>query len=109
MATERAVAKAKHKDHNHTHGTDSGSHEARRDPVCGMPVDSGTGKPSATYEGRTYHFCSEACRSKFLAAPGDYETAEDPVCGMKVGRATAKHFVRHEGQEIGRASCRERV
>ncbi|TIW85735.1 MAG: YHS domain-containing protein, partial [Mesorhizobium sp.] len=45
-----------------------------------------------------YHFCSQGCRTKFVADPGKFLTATDPVCGMSVDRATAKHFVRHEGQ-----------
>jgi multidrug efflux pump subunit AcrA (membrane-fusion protein)/YHS domain-containing protein len=44
-----------------------------RDPVCGMQVDPS--KPSrhqATYNGTTYSFCSESCKSKFLANPEKY-------------------------------------
>ncbi|TIN09054.1 heavy metal translocating P-type ATPase [Mesorhizobium sp.] len=69
-----------------------------RDPVCGMTVDTAAGKPSATFNGHNYHFCSEGCRTKFLKEPEAFLTATDPVCGMKVERATAKHFVRHEGK-----------
>jgi Cu+-exporting ATPase len=69
-----------------------------RDPVCGMTVDTAAGKPSATFSGHSYHFCSEGCRTKFLKEPEAFLTATDPVCGMKVERATAKHFVRHEGK-----------
>ncbi|MDD5154952.1 MAG: heavy metal translocating P-type ATPase [Candidatus Omnitrophica bacterium] len=37
-----------------------------KDPVCGMEVDeSGTFK--LTQEGRTYYFCSQHCKDKFLA------------------------------------------
>jgi Cu+-exporting ATPase len=69
-----------------------------RDPVCGMSVDPGAGKPSAEHGGRLFHFCSAGCRTKFVAEPEKYLTATDPVCGMNVDRATAKHFSRHEGQ-----------
>ncbi|MBZ9731916.1 heavy metal translocating P-type ATPase [Mesorhizobium sp. CA18] len=69
-----------------------------RDPVCGMTVDPAAGKPTAEHGGRTFHFCSERCRTKFQAEPEGYLTATDPVCGMSVDRACAKHFVRHEGQ-----------
>ncbi|MGO7418909.1 YHS domain-containing protein, partial [Rhizobium ruizarguesonis] len=34
-----------------------------RDPVCGMTVDPRAGKPSLDHDGRTYHFCSEGCRT----------------------------------------------
>ena len=90
-------------DHQHEHAAEnghsrSGEDAVIRDPVCGMTVDPGAGKPTADHDGHTYHFCSESCRAKFVKAPENYLTATDPVCGMKVDRATAKHFARHEGQ-----------
>ncbi|ESY83528.1 Copper-transporting P-type ATPase [Mesorhizobium sp. LNHC221B00] len=93
-----------HSDHDHhTHGGCCAPKAAAvdavlRDPVCGMAVDPAAGKPTAEHGGRLYHFCSEGCRTKFLAEPEKYLTATDPVCGMSVDRATARHFVRHEGQ-----------
>jgi Cu+-exporting ATPase len=88
-------------DHDHGHHTPAPVAESGagtvRDPVCGMTVDPSAGKPAAEHRGHAYHFCSERCRSKFLADPDAYLTAEDPVCGMEVDRASAKHFVRHEG------------
>ncbi|MEI1248125.1 heavy metal translocating P-type ATPase [Rhizobium aouanii] len=71
-----------------------------RDPVCGMIVDPQAGKPSLDHDGRTYHFCSEGCRTKFAAAPEDYLTAKDPVCGMTVDRSTAKHFLKVDGEKF---------
>ena len=88
-------------DHDHRHHTPAPAAESDtamvRDPVCGMTVDPSAGKPTVEHRGHAYHFCSERCRTKFLADPGAYLTAEDPVCGMEVDRASAKHFVRHEG------------
>ena len=96
--------------HTHdTHGTAGGSccsttakvvadEAVVRDPVCGMTVDPAAGKPTATYGGHSYHFCSESCRTKFTKEPEAYLTATDPVCGMSVERATARHFTRHEGK-----------
>ncbi len=46
------------------------------DPVCGMTVKLGTGKPTFEYEGTTYHFCSPGCRTKFAANPARYVTAD---------------------------------
>lgn len=74
-----------------------------RDPVCGMTVDPGAGKPFAEHSGHRYHFCSEGCRKKFLAEPDAYLTATDPVCGMDVDRASAVHFLQHGGS--GRYFC----
>ncbi|MEJ0011983.1 MAG: heavy metal translocating P-type ATPase [Bauldia sp.] len=42
------------------------------DPVCGMAVQLGAGKPTYDYEGVTYHFCSNGCREKFAADPERY-------------------------------------
>ena len=94
--------------HHHGHGGDSccaahaGLRQAgavTRDPVCGMTVDPEAGKPTAGHGGRTFHFCSEGCRTKFAAHPEQYLTAKDPVCGMDVDRATAGHFLKAEGQK----------
>ncbi len=106
-----------HHDHHPAHGHAAGGSccsgaapdEAAavvRDPVCGMTVDPAAGKPSAVYQGHTFHFCCEGCRARFLAAPQDYLTATDPVCGMKVDRATARHFLRHEGEKFYFCSAR---
>ncbi|MEX4006685.1 heavy metal translocating P-type ATPase [Neoaquamicrobium sediminum] len=95
--------------HNHTHSHNSSggsccsahggkAHGVTRDPVCGMTVDPNAGKPTATHEGRTFHFCSAGCHKKFTAAPDQYLTATDPVCGMTVDRASAEHFTHHKGQ-----------
>src|SRR5205085_749122 len=46
-----------------------------KDPVCGMTVDRRAGKPTSTYEGRTYYFCSEGCKAKFDAEPARYVEA----------------------------------
>ncbi|TGT72435.1 heavy metal translocating P-type ATPase [bacterium M00.F.Ca.ET.159.01.1.1] len=97
-----------HSDHHHLHAHGDSCCSAKsiapaaeaviRDPVCGMTVDPAAGKPTAEHGGRTFHFCSERCRTKFQAEPEAYLSATDPVCGMNVDRASAKHFLRHEGQ-----------
>src|SRR5690606_26850448 len=94
-----------HDHHAHQHQAMPVDGEIVRDPVCGMKVDPGTGKPSAEHAGHRYHFCSEGCREKFLAEPDAYLTATDPVCGMDVDRASAERFLRHEGS--GRYFCSE--
>lgn len=86
-------------DHKHRHHDQSPTEPVIRDPVCGMTVDPAAGKPSSHYNGHTYHFCCNGCRTKFEADPEAYLTAKDPVCGMTVDRSTAKHFLKHEGQK----------
>ncbi len=39
-----------------------------KDPVCGMTVDEATAL-HAERDGKTFYFCSEHCRQKFLSTP----------------------------------------
>jgi uncharacterized protein len=41
------------------------------DPVCGMKVDRAKAL-NASFDGRTYYFCSESCRNSFEADPERY-------------------------------------
>jgi len=42
------------------------------DPVCGMKVNLRIADLKAEYQGRSYWFCAEPCRRKFLADPEAY-------------------------------------
>jgi P-type Cu+ transporter len=42
------------------------------DPVCGMSVALGKGKPTLSYKGHDYHFCSPKCHDRFDADPFFY-------------------------------------
>jgi len=42
------------------------------DPVCGMRVDTGAGKPTHAHDGVIYHFCCNGCRTRFAADPPRY-------------------------------------
>jgi Cu(I)/Ag(I) efflux system membrane fusion protein len=92
------------------------------DPVCDMTVDEDQARAAdrlVEYQGKSYGFCSDACKKRFEADPAKYltkgkekasagaggtpEHAEttDPVCGMKVdvAAATAAKLVsEHEGK-----------
>ncbi|WP_234729568.1 heavy metal translocating P-type ATPase [Acidocella facilis] len=57
-----------HAHHHHAMPTSGGE----KDPVCGMAVDPAQSKHQAEHEGRTFHFCSNGCREKFIADPGRY-------------------------------------
>ena len=35
------------------------------DPVCKMEISEDTAEATAEYKGRTFYFCSEACRDSF--------------------------------------------
>ncbi|MFN4163001.1 MAG: heavy metal translocating P-type ATPase [Ferrovibrio sp.] len=67
-----------HGSHDHHHGHTTGQHDAARlakDPVCGMNVDPELAQHSAEYDTVRYVFCSEGCKSKFIAEPAKYATA----------------------------------
>ena len=56
------------------HGAMHGSKDAANtavDPVCGMKVDPKTA-PSATYQGKTYYFCSAAEKARFENDPESF-------------------------------------
>ena len=42
------------------------------DPVCGMRIDSEDAAATAGYDGKTYYFCSRACRDAFVENPTSY-------------------------------------
>lgn len=48
--------------------------QLRKDPVCGMSVES-DGGTTLEYAGVTYHFCSQGCRAEFQSAPEKFAPA----------------------------------
>ncbi|HEY0650879.1 HAD-IC family P-type ATPase, partial [Phenylobacterium sp.] len=55
--------------HPHDHAS---AHGKVFDPVCGMAVDPMTTAHHAEHGGQTFHFCSAACRAKFVADPAKH-------------------------------------
>ena len=53
--------------------------EMVKDPVCGMEIDAATAAGSSEYEGTTYYFCAEACKTAFDAEPSKYVGAAAPA------------------------------
>jgi YHS domain-containing protein len=43
-----------------------------KDPVCGMMVDEKTAAGKSEYQGKTYYFCAQTCKTKFDSNPGSY-------------------------------------
>ncbi len=43
-----------------------------RDPACLMELDPRKAKAMVEYNGRSYYFCSEQCKEKFLAQPDTF-------------------------------------
>lgn len=44
------------------------SKSVTKDPICGMTVDDATAL-HAERDGKTFYFCGESCRQKFLSTP----------------------------------------
>lgn len=44
------------------------SKSVTKDPVCGMTVDEATAL-HAERDGKTFYFCSDHCRQKFMSTP----------------------------------------
>jgi len=79
-----------HRRHRH-HAHEAAGHTdatagAEVDPVCGMSVDPATALAHA-HAGKTYHFCSAACRDKFVAAPEKYLEPKRPAAAEPPQRA----------------------
>ncbi len=72
-APSKHSARQKEGDPHHKAGTSDGPAKVKaKDPVCGMTVDLHTTKHRVTYQGKSFHFCSNGCREKFTAHPEKY-------------------------------------
>ena len=40
-----------------------------KDPVCGMDVDPKTASAKSDYQGKTYYFCCQGCKTEFDENP----------------------------------------
>lgn len=49
-----------------------------RDPICGMTVETAGARHTAEAGGRTWYFCGEGCRGRFLGAPERFAAAAAP-------------------------------
>jgi Cu+-exporting ATPase len=57
---------------HHGHGHEGAAKDVVLDPVCGMTVGPHAGKPTHTYQGQPYYFCSTGCQAKFAKDPERY-------------------------------------
>jgi xanthine dehydrogenase accessory factor len=56
------------------------------DPICGMTVETAGARHTAEAGGRTWYFCGEGCRGRFLAAPERF-AASRPAAAAPRGPA----------------------
>jgi len=90
-----------HDHHGHASAPDAGE----RDPVCGMTVDPATSKHRAEHGGRTYHFCSAGCRTKFEADPERYLTPKPAAAPAAPAGAIYTCPMHPEIRQVGPGSC----
>ncbi len=81
----------------------SGGSDAVRDPVCGMEVDPHTAKHRAEHGGHPYYFCSDGCRTKFVADPATYLTERAPPPVIEGAIYTCP--MHPEVRQVGPGSC----
>jgi len=84
--------------HAHHHAEDS-----TVDPVCGMKVKKSEAKATYEYDGRTYYFCMEACKEKFVKDPEKYAKMEGekvvcPVSGEEINKSEAAGSHEYNGK-----------
>jgi Cu+-exporting ATPase len=56
----------------HPRGPTSRRTHMEKDVVCGMQVDPAKAAGTSQYNGKTYYFCSKACKVKFDANPKQF-------------------------------------
>ena len=61
-----------------------------KDPICGMSIDESTALHSER-EGKTFYFCSDTCRQKFLSLPAGVAMEKDS--GSCFGQGPASEAV----------------
>lgn len=75
------------------------------DPVCGMTVDPATSKHRFEHCGKTFHFCSAGCRTKFAADPAKY-LAKEKSTEPEMPAGTVYTCPMHpEIRQVGAGSC----
>jgi len=74
------------------------------DPVCGMKVDPAKAL-SATRDGKTFHFCGESCRKKFLASPSEAKPEPKVSEPVKAGNAVYTCPMHPEVQQDHPGNC----
>nr|WP_281417040.1 heavy metal translocating P-type ATPase [Ancylobacter lacus] len=74
------------------------------DPVCGMSVDPHTAQHRAGHGGRSWYFCCNGCRTKFLADPARYLEGRPEAAPVPAG--TEYTCPMHpEVRQIGPGTC----
>jgi Cu+-exporting ATPase len=57
---------------DHSHSVNAAPLLTIKDPVCGMDVDPADSAGESSFQGKTFHFCSEHCLQEFKKSPAKY-------------------------------------
>lgn len=97
-------------DQMHEHGE-----ETVVDPVCGMTIKKSEAKATHEYNGKTYYFCMEGCKEKFVKNPENYvkeagEKVTCPVMGHEIEKSKAAGSTEYNGKTyyFCCAGCKEK-
>lgn len=88
-----------------SHGAAPPVEASSRDPVCGMSVDPHTARHHADHAGRTFHFCSAGCRTKFVADPVKYLSPADAAVPQVPAGSIYTCPMHPEIRQVGPGSC----
>ncbi|OYZ15781.1 MAG: copper-translocating P-type ATPase [Sphingomonadales bacterium 28-64-96] len=88
-----------------SHGAAPPEEASSRDPVCGMSVDPDTTRHHADHAGRTFHFCSAGCRTKFVADPVKYLSPADAAVPQVPAGSIYTCPMHPEIRQAGPGSC----
>lgn len=105
-------------EHAHQHGEEQ-MHEHGEDtvvdPVCGMKIKKSEAKATYEYNGKTYYFCMEGCKEKFVKEPAKYVNADEnkvtcPVSGSTFNKSDAHGSMEYNGKTyyFCCAGCKEK-
>lgn len=105
-------------EHAHQHGEEQ-MHEHGKDtavdPVCGMKIKKSAAKATYEYNGKTYYFCMEGCKEKFVKNPENYikedgEKVTCPVMGHEIEKSKAAGSSEYNGETyyFCCAGCKEK-
>lgn len=90
-------------EHMHSEHGEGHEEETAVDPVCGMKITKEEAKFSYEYNGKTYYFCMEGCKEKFVKNPEEYLKADEekvtcPVSGKEMNKSDAAGSMEYNGK-----------
>jgi P-type Cu+ transporter len=90
----------------HAHDEGHASAETVKDPVCGMNVDPRDSKHRSSHDGKTFHFCSAGCKTKFEADPARYLADTPKPAAAPIAQGTIYTCPMHpQIRPVGPGNC----